>query len=212
MSGLYADIDGPAGVEAIKMAIADMGGAIAGKKIEVLVGRPPEQGRRGRRQGARVVRHAGRRHADRRHQLGHRLAMAKVAAGEEEAVHLGRRGHLGADQRAVLAVHRALRLRHGGAGQGHRQRGREGRRQELVLPDRRLRVRLAAAERHLGGRQGRRRHGRRLGASTRCRRATSRRSCCRRSRARRRSSAWPTPAATRSTRSRRPTSSASRRR
>jgi len=37
LSGLYADIDGPAGAEAIKMAIADMGGAIAGKKVEVLV-------------------------------------------------------------------------------------------------------------------------------------------------------------------------------
>src|SRR5450755_5111445 len=37
LSGLYADIDGPAGAEAIKMAIADMGGAIAGKKIEILV-------------------------------------------------------------------------------------------------------------------------------------------------------------------------------
>jgi branched-chain amino acid transport system substrate-binding protein len=37
MSGLYADIDGPAGAEAIKMAIADMGGAVAGKKIELLV-------------------------------------------------------------------------------------------------------------------------------------------------------------------------------
>src|SRR5450432_4183175 len=37
MSGLYADIDGPAGAEAIKMAIADMGGSIAGKKIELLV-------------------------------------------------------------------------------------------------------------------------------------------------------------------------------
>jgi branched-chain amino acid transport system substrate-binding protein len=37
MSGLYADIDGPAGAQAIKMAIADMGGAINGKKIEVLV-------------------------------------------------------------------------------------------------------------------------------------------------------------------------------
>ena len=37
MSGLYADIDGPAGAEAIKMAVADMGGAVAGKKIEVLV-------------------------------------------------------------------------------------------------------------------------------------------------------------------------------
>jgi branched-chain amino acid transport system substrate-binding protein len=37
MSGLYSDIDGPGGVEAIKMAIADMGGAVNGKKIEVLV-------------------------------------------------------------------------------------------------------------------------------------------------------------------------------
>jgi branched-chain amino acid transport system substrate-binding protein len=37
MSGLYADLDGPAGAEAIKMAIADMGGAVAGKKVEVLV-------------------------------------------------------------------------------------------------------------------------------------------------------------------------------
>ena len=36
MSGLYADIDGPAGVEAIKMAVAAMGGAVNGKKIEVL--------------------------------------------------------------------------------------------------------------------------------------------------------------------------------
>jgi branched-chain amino acid transport system substrate-binding protein len=36
MSGLYSDIDGQAGVEAIKMAVADMGGAIDGKKIEVV--------------------------------------------------------------------------------------------------------------------------------------------------------------------------------
>jgi branched-chain amino acid transport system substrate-binding protein len=37
LSGLYADIDGPAGAEAIKMAIADLGGSVAGKKVEVLV-------------------------------------------------------------------------------------------------------------------------------------------------------------------------------
>ncbi|MDM4768425.1 ABC transporter substrate-binding protein [Pelomonas sp. SE-A7] len=36
MSGLYADIDGAGGVEAIKMAIADMKGMAAGKKIELL--------------------------------------------------------------------------------------------------------------------------------------------------------------------------------
>jgi branched-chain amino acid transport system substrate-binding protein len=36
MASLYADIDGPAGVEAIRMAIADSGGAIGGKKIELV--------------------------------------------------------------------------------------------------------------------------------------------------------------------------------
>jgi branched-chain amino acid transport system substrate-binding protein len=35
--GLYADIDGPAGAEAIRMAVADAGGNVAGKKVEVLV-------------------------------------------------------------------------------------------------------------------------------------------------------------------------------
>jgi branched-chain amino acid transport system substrate-binding protein len=37
LSGLYADIDGPAGVEAVRMAIADMGGAVGGKKVELIV-------------------------------------------------------------------------------------------------------------------------------------------------------------------------------
>ena len=37
MSGLYADTDGPMGAEAIRMAIADAGGMIDGKKIELLV-------------------------------------------------------------------------------------------------------------------------------------------------------------------------------
>jgi branched-chain amino acid transport system substrate-binding protein len=37
MSGLYADIDGPGGAEAVKMAIADFGGNINGKKIEFIV-------------------------------------------------------------------------------------------------------------------------------------------------------------------------------
>ena len=36
ISGLYSDIDGQGGVEAIKMAIADFGGTVNGKKIEVV--------------------------------------------------------------------------------------------------------------------------------------------------------------------------------
>lgn len=37
MTGVYADIDGPGGVEAIRMAIEDAGGAINGHKVELLV-------------------------------------------------------------------------------------------------------------------------------------------------------------------------------
>ena len=36
MSGLYRDYDGPAGAEAVRMAIADMGGMVNGRKIELL--------------------------------------------------------------------------------------------------------------------------------------------------------------------------------
>jgi branched-chain amino acid transport system substrate-binding protein len=36
MSSVYADIDGAGGVEAIKMAIADMKGMVAGKKVELI--------------------------------------------------------------------------------------------------------------------------------------------------------------------------------
>ena len=36
ISGLYSDIDGQGGVEAIKMAIADFGGTVLGKKIEIV--------------------------------------------------------------------------------------------------------------------------------------------------------------------------------
>jgi branched-chain amino acid transport system substrate-binding protein len=37
LSGLYSDLDGQGGVEAIKMAIADMGGHVNGKRVELLV-------------------------------------------------------------------------------------------------------------------------------------------------------------------------------
>ena len=37
MSGVYSDLDGPAGAEAMKMAVAELGGAVNGKKVEILV-------------------------------------------------------------------------------------------------------------------------------------------------------------------------------
>src|ERR1700751_5064466 len=36
MSGLYADVGGPGSVAAARMAIADFGGAVGGKKIELV--------------------------------------------------------------------------------------------------------------------------------------------------------------------------------
>src|SRR3954452_15432696 len=36
MSSLYADLGGPGSVESVKMAIADFGGTVGGKKIEIV--------------------------------------------------------------------------------------------------------------------------------------------------------------------------------
>ena len=49
----------------------------------------------------------------------------------------------------LLAEHRALDLRHLGAGQRHRQGGGEDRRRHLVLPHRRLRLRPGPGARHI---------------------------------------------------------------
>ena len=163
------------------MAIADLGGTVAGKKIELLVAdhqnKPDVAAAKAREwfdtQGVDML--IGGTNS------GTAPGHGQGRAGKEAALHLDRRRHLGADQRAVLALHRALRLRHDRARQGHGQRGRQGRRQDLVLPDRRLRLRHAAAERHHHGGQGRGRQGRRLGPRIRSRPATSARSCCRRS-------------------------------
>ena len=95
---------------------------------------------------------------------GAALAMAKVAAEKKKPFIVGRRPAARPHQRAVHALHRPLRLRHRGAGEGHRPGGRQGGRQELVLPDRRLRLRHAAAGRRDQGRDGGRGQRRRLGA------------------------------------------------
>ena len=105
------------------------------------------------------------------------------------------------DRQGLLAEHGPLDLRHLGARQRHRQRDRQDRRRHLVLPHRRLRLRPRARARHRGGGAEERRQGARQGAPSVQQRRTSRRSCCRRRPRRPRSSAWPTPAATPSTRS-----------
>ncbi len=86
MSGLYSDIDGAGGVEAIKMAIADMGGNINGKKIELITADHQNK--------ADIAASKARewfdqqkvdRHADRRHQFGDRTGHGQSGRGKEKA-------------------------------------------------------------------------------------------------------------------------------
>jgi hypothetical protein len=91
LSGVYSDIDGQGGIEAIKMAIADLGGKVAGKKIELVTpttrtsptSLPP------RRANGSTARRG---HADRRHQFRHRPGDGQGRGREEEALHRDRSG------------------------------------------------------------------------------------------------------------------------
>ena len=56
MSGPYSDNTGPGDVLAVRMAVADFGGTVLGKPIEVDLRRHAEQGRRRRRHRAALVR------------------------------------------------------------------------------------------------------------------------------------------------------------
>ena len=66
------------------MAVADMGGAVGGKKVEVVFADHQNKADVAAAKAREVVRHRRRRHADRRHQLRHRLAMAKVAVEKKK--------------------------------------------------------------------------------------------------------------------------------
>ena len=88
MSSLYSDIDGPGGVEAIRMAIADMQKEFPGKKIERRFRRSSEQGRHRVGQGSRVDRSGRRRRDHRRHQFIDRAGECEDCGREEEALYL----------------------------------------------------------------------------------------------------------------------------
>ena len=211
MSGLYADIARPR---------LDAGGEDGGRGLRRgreghegrgRLGRPPEQGRRRLQHRAPVVRRRQGRRDLRRAELGGGAGRQPDHARKEQGVPRLRRGVLGPDRQGLLAEHGPLDLRHLDAGQRHRQGDRQDRRRHLVLPHRRLRLRPRARARHRGRGAEERRQGARQGPPPARTRRTSPRSCCRRRRPRPRSSAWPMPAATRSTRSsRRPSSASSR--
>ena len=69
MSGPFADNDGPGGLEAIRMAVADFGGTVNGKQIEVLSADHQNKADIGIGQSARMGRHPGHRHDCWRRQL-----------------------------------------------------------------------------------------------------------------------------------------------
>ena len=211
MSSLYTDLAGAGSVVAAKMAVEDSGIEKRGIQGRDRLGRSSEQA--GRRLGDRapVVRHReGRRHR-------RRAEFRRCAGGQPDHQGQGQGvprvgpGLVRPDRQGVLAQHRALDLRHLDAGQRHRHRDHQARRQHVVLHHGRLRVRAGAGARHRRPRC--RRTAARCWARSRRRstRRTSRRSCCRRRHRRPRSSASPTPAATRPTRSSRRRSSASSR-
>jgi branched-chain amino acid transport system substrate-binding protein len=110
MSGLYADVIEPGGIEAAKMAIEDFGGSVLGNKIELMTAdhqNKPDLGAQKFREWA-----------DRNDltmvlggsNTGVSIAMATIAKGKEDAVLRDRRCRRIADRQGLHALHRALRL------------------------------------------------------------------------------------------------------
>ena len=200
MSGPYADVIGAAGVESIKMAIADFGGSVLGQPIEILTFDHQNKPDSRRAETPRMGRH--RRHDDAARRLQHRRQPGHVrrGQGEEDPLLRHRRGRRLADRQGLHALYDPLRLRHDRALQRHRQDDPRRGRQELVLPHRRLRLRQATG----GGSHARssRRAAEPWSATCGCRsaRRTSPPISSRRKARARRCSGSPTPARTRRTR------------
>ncbi len=193
------------------MAIEDAGGTVNGKKIELVSADHQNKADVGLIAGARMVRPAARGRADRRHQLRHQPGHGGGRRREEEALHRHRRGRLDLTnaQCTPYTVHYAYDTVALARGTGSAVVKDGGKSWFFLTADyafgHALERDTANVVKAAGGEvkgQVRRAAGRigllvlpAAGAGLR----------------RRRSWAWPTPAAIRSTRSRRPTSSASRR-
>ena len=164
MSGPYADVIGPDGIEAIKMAIADFGGSVLGQPIELLTvdhQNKPDLGAQKSRewadQNGLTMLLGG-------SNTGVSLAINAVI--KEKKVPFFAIGAAGASLTGKdctpYTIHYAYdtdraRQRHG---EDDPQTGR----QVVVLPHRRLRLRHAAAERRDQRGDRERRHGGRIGA------------------------------------------------
>ena len=169
MSSLYADIDGPAGGEMIKWAAQDFGGKVLNRPIEVLTADHQNK--------ADVASSKAREWIDKDNlsmliggtNSGTALAMAKVAEEKKRpfiAIGAGS-ARLTNEACSPYTVHYAYDTVALAKVAG--TRAGQGRRQELVLPDGRLRLRPLAGSRRLHRGQGQRRHrGRRGAPSAQC--------------------------------------------
>ena len=119
MSGLYADVIGPGGVEAIKMAIADFGGTVLGQPIELLTADHQNKPDIGAAEVPRMGR--PRRPDDAARRLQHRRQPrhGRRRQGKEDPVLRHRRGRRLADRQGLHALYGPLRLRHDRARQRH---------------------------------------------------------------------------------------------
>ena len=167
MSGPYADVIGAAGIESIKMAIADFGGSVLGQPIQILTfdhqNKPDIAGQKLREWAdtAGLTMELG------GSNTGVSLAISAAAKEKKVPFFRHRRRRRLADRQGLHALHHPLRLRHDRAFERHRQNDSRRRRQELVLHHRRLRLRKTIGGDSLRSRQGgwRNRDRRRSGAA-----------------------------------------------
>ena len=145
LSGVYTDIEGAGGVEAIKMAIADFGGTVLGRNIVTLVADHQNKPNIGASKFREWADQKGLNVLIAGSNTAVAIAMAKIAA-EKKVVYIVI-GAVGAsltnEDCTPYSIHYVIdttALANGTA------TAMVERRQNLVLPDRRLRVRNAVAE------------------------------------------------------------------
>ena len=155
MSSLYADIEGKYGVRAIQMAIDDFGGKALGQPIELLSADHQNKADIAASKAREWIDTQGVTMVFGGTNSGVALATAKVAE-EKKRVYFNNGAGTSAltnEQCSPYTVHYAYDTVALAKGTGAAVVG--ARRQELVLPDRRLRLRPGAAGRHHQGGAGR---------------------------------------------------------
>ena len=142
MSSLYADIGGPNSVVAVKMAVQDSGLIAKGWKIDVLSGdhqNKPDVGVNMARQWIDVDKVDAILDTPNFERRARRLQPGEGQEFDPDQFGRRQRRHY---RQGLHAEHAIGDLRYLHARQWHRQGADQGRRRQLVLPDRRLRLRV----------------------------------------------------------------------